>query len=268
MKCYLRNLLSRTRCHFCAVFVLILIPFSISNLAPPAIAQQSADTDKGTLVTTAIWHSKDKQAVVRAPLHEFLTNKQRSMINSGFPTYSSLVVAILNPGETSIKESDIVRRAVFQVDCSVTFDTWEERYDVERLTGQHGPIEVSGFNDYADECLSGVIGDSANTDRLVPGGLMVATLVVKQTSPEETAKIKAWLGRQQSGLMQGLFSHMLGELALNATANIVVRVPPSPKVTLPSTAINPAKPQQSLPEKPPSKSPVKGNPSAVKKSGG
>jgi len=191
--------------------------------ATTAMAQSPAGT-QGTLVTTATWQQGPHQ-VLSAPLHDFLTPKQLDMINSGFPTYSALSVAILNPGETSISEEDVVRRAVYQVNCSVTFDTWMEQYDVEKLTAGGKHLEIKRFADYADECLTGFISDHENTKKLHGGGLLVASLVVKQTSPEETAKIKAWLVRQQSGLMQGLFSHMLGELALNASANVVVRVP-------------------------------------------
>ncbi len=204
-----------------------LTALSSSMLATDALAQKDSGT-RGTLVTTATWQT-GTQKNLKAPLHEFLTAKQLDMINSGFPTYSSLSVAILNPGETSISEEDVVQRAVYQVNCSVTFDTWEERYDVEKLTGQGKHLEVKNFGNYAEECLAGTISDPENTNKLLNGGLLVATLVVKQTSPEETAKIKAWLVRQQSGLMQGLFSHMLGELALNASANVVVRVPPLSK---------------------------------------
>ena len=55
-----------------------------------------------------------------------------------------------------------------------------------------------------------------------------ATLVVKQTSPEEANDIKDWLVKQQSGVMQGLFSHMVGELMLNQTVVVAVEIAPKP----------------------------------------
>ena len=224
---FLRQLDIRRIAHKICCIGMFIGTFALIPIWMPALlyGQSGTETAQGTIVSTATWVRHDQQKIVKAKFHELLSNKQRSMINSGFPTYSSLSVAILNPGETSISEPEVVRRAVYQIDCSVTFDTWEERYDVERLTGQVGHQEMKSFENYSEECLTGYIADSANTDKLADGGLLVATLVVKQTSPEETIKIKAWLVRQQSGLMQGLFSHMLGELALNAKANVIVRVP-------------------------------------------
>ena len=42
------------------------------------------------------------------------------------------------------------------------------------------------------------------------------------------ARIKDWLIQQQSGVMQSLFSHMLGELTLNQSIKVRVAVPAKP----------------------------------------
>lgn len=206
----------RIRSHIISVFAIV---FATWAFAEAALGQKAA------MVSTGQWTTRNQKPAVLAPVHEFVSSKQKSMITSGFPTWTSLTIAILNPGETSISESDIARRAIYEGNCAVTFDTWEERYEVDRLTGPATHLTVDSFEAYAAECLTGVIADAGNISKLEAGGLLVAALTVKQSSPEETAKIKEWLVKQQSGVMQGLFSHMLGDLSLQATAHVILRVP-------------------------------------------
>jgi hypothetical protein len=45
---------------------------------------------------------------------------------------------------------------------------------------------------------------------------------------DEASKIKDWLVKQQSGLMQGLYSHMLGDLQLGGRSEVTLDIPPRP----------------------------------------
>jgi hypothetical protein len=181
------------------------------------------------------------------PLADAMTPKQRSIIGGGFTTVSVLSVRLPKPGQ---EEDDDEGTPFYTVRCSVKFDAWEETYDVARLDEQAPRTAlVKGFGDYGELCLKAELTphDQFTKDLLArlerEGGTLFASLVVKQTSVEEAAKIKEWLIQQQSGVMQGLFSHMLGELTLNQTVTVRVSVPPKPSQLMPAAAPPPPKPR-------------------------
>lgn len=191
-------------------------------LARPALA----DGEQVGLVALARWEMHDGQLAVVAPLSGALTGKQKSMIEGGFTTVSQLT--LLLPSE---KDRDKLgdRPAFYSVRCTVKFDAWEETYDVARLDDQPRTALVKKLGEYGDLCLKADFRDAAVLERLMEkGGTVLAHLVVKQTSTEEASRIKEWLIQQQSGVMQSLFSHMLGELTLSQTLLVRVSVPPKP----------------------------------------
>ena len=120
---------------------------------------------------------------------------------------------------------------MYGVRCSVKFDAWEETYDVARLDAAPKTPRQSlkQFRRLWRHVPEGRDTRQPRRHRR-PGGAAAAPLVrrtwvIKQTSIEEASKIKDWLVQQQSGVMQSLFSHMLGELTLNQTLKVRISVP-------------------------------------------
>ncbi len=193
------------------------------------LAASAAHAADAELVATAKWQKKGDKLTVVIALSGALTQKQRDMIDGGFTTLSQLSLKLA----TGAKDEDDNDLPVFYgVRCSVKFDAWEEVYDVARLDDERPRAgTVKTFGDYGEMCLKAELEKPELVDKLAArGGTIFAKLVVKQTSTEEAEKIKDWLIQQQSGVMQSLFSHMLGELTLNQTASVRVSVPPKPEV--------------------------------------
>lgn len=177
-------------------------------------------------VIVAQWLLKDSHLSVVIPLTSTLTTKQKDMINGGFTTVSQLNLRLPVGNGRNVDETSAV---IYGVRCSVKFDAWEETYDVARLDDRPRTALVKTFDDYGDLCLKAELDRPEILQQLaLSGGTILAQLVVKQTSSEEADKIKDWLIQQQSGVMQGLFSHMLGELTLNQTVRVRISVPPKP----------------------------------------
>jgi hypothetical protein len=181
-----------------------------------------------TAVVSGLWQLEGGRPVVVVPLDGVLTVKQRSMLEGGFTTVSELALYAAVPSED---DDETTKPApLLRVPCSVKFDAWEETYEVTRFGAAPVTTMTRDFAGYARPCLSATLASSAALDRLqTAGGTLGATLVVKQTSPEEAKQIKDWLVKQQSGVMQGLFSHMLGELTLNQSVDVAVQVAPKPR---------------------------------------
>jgi hypothetical protein len=181
------------------------------------------------IVALGKWELHGDKLVLVIPMGDTLTQKQRSMIDGGFTTVSQLS---LTPPVAEEGDVDPERIPVFyRVRCSVKFDAWEELYDVARLDEAPRTGLVKHYGDYGEMCLKAEVDDPDLLARLAPtGGSIRAELIVKQTSPDEASRIKDWLIQQQSGVMQSLFSHMLGELTLHQTAIVRISVPPKPQV--------------------------------------
>ncbi len=196
----------------------------------------SAAEQAQSLIALAKWQLKGDRLTILIPLGEALTSKQKDMINGGFTTVSQLSLRL--PGATG-KEEEEELPVFYGVRCSVKFDAWEETYDVARLDDRPRTALVKTFTDYGDLCLKAELDRPELVQRLAQsGGTILARLVVKQTSSEEADRIKDWLIQQQSGVMQGLFSHMLGELTLNQTLRVKVSVPPKPATVEGSPSVN------------------------------
>ena len=152
-----------------------------------------------------------------------LNKKQTTTLKSGFSTFSQL--SIFNSQDTLDSELS----SLAQTACTVKYDMWEEHYEVTLLSEAPKTLITNTLDKYISHCLSVEIKDSNIVEKLKKnGGVLFATLQVEQISSTQAQKVKAWLINQQSSVMRGLFSHMLGDMTLSETSKISVKVP-SPK---------------------------------------
>ena len=179
-------------------------------------------------ITRAVWiRSKDHIELV-IPLGNMLTSKQRSMIEGGFTTMSEF--SLLKDTRMQATANDIL----WSLSCSVKFDAWDESYEVSRFLPTQNAVNaetaiVRKFADYGDLCLTARVPASPWLAHITETGeQIVGQLTVQQMSVEEGTRIKEWLVKQQSGLMQSLFKHMLGELSIHQTLSVKIAVPPLP----------------------------------------
>lgn len=191
------------------------------------------------------------QPRLKIQLSGLLTPKQISILQGGFTTVSQLVIHLpRNLGEDpELLEEDDDGSAMIaplrQVTCSAKFDAWQESYEVLKLLDvsektPSKPVTINSIESYGDLCLTSELEIENSLKPLASqGGVLLATMIVKQTSLEETAKIKDWLIQQQSGVIQGLFSHMLGELTLQQTVRTTLVIPPLPASALPALPTKP-----------------------------
>ncbi len=213
----------------------LLIP--LMYLALPCTLEASAQAEEAKVVlVVARWEMKENGPVLVIPFSDALTDKQKNMITGGFTTVSQLSVRL--PGHNAGTEPGVV----FNSQCSVKFDAWEETYDIVRVQSENSkPFVSKDFTEYASVCLTGDIRDNNIIKRFnSQGGYLQAQLTVKQTSAEEALKIKDWLIQQQSGVMQSLFSHMLGDISLHQTHVVNIRVPKRTETSEPATKQEPA----------------------------
>lgn len=147
---------------------------------------------------------------------DVLTPAQREIINSGFTTFS--VFSIGDPNDKNA--------TAYRLSCTVKYDTWEDRYDVSKLDPPPTVSEtVKDYKSWSNMCLEVVIDDPKVIATLEQQGEVNALLNIRQSTPEEGAKIKSWLVKQQSGFMQGLYSHMLGDFQYLHKSNVRVIIP-------------------------------------------
>jgi len=169
--------------------------------------------------------TRGEDHVWTADLGQAISAKQRSMIDSGFSTFTELVVMWR-------ETPDGTETQLQQIACSVKFDTWEERYEILGLNGQGENTQTAReFPVLAEQCLTVRLDAATLPTSLRAGGVLTARMRVKQASPEEAARAKEWLVRQQTGVIQNLFSHMLGELSLSEIVTLRIPLTPPPKVS-------------------------------------
>lgn len=229
----------------------------LSTLSVSAVADTSQ-----VFATSGRWELSADHPQIVVPLAGALTNKQKNMINGGFTTVSQLTIRIAPPDldDTRIPDeddSDVNTLSLTRIRCSVKFDAWDETYDVARLNDTPQTTLVKEFASYARDCLTvslkvDDIKDQTARQRLSrSGGTLLAYLSIKQTSPEEASRIKDWLIQQQSGVMQGLFAHMLGELTFIQTVKVRISIPPIPDghSKIPRHSEQSPKPQASRPDR-------------------
>jgi hypothetical protein len=211
----------------------LLVPIVISAASPSTTAYSD---EPRTATTVGKWVETDQNRSLFISVSDLLTPSQREIVNSGFSTFTLLTMSdqifpqkIEAAGlvDTSPTEKDSIPE--FRLACSVKFDTWEERYQLIRM--DPAPVKnfmTKDYKSWANECLLFTITSPELLNQLANGGSLIATLQIRQSSPDEGAKIKNWLVRQQSGFMQGLYAHMLGDFQFRGTIKVVVQVPPRP----------------------------------------
>lgn len=177
-----------------------------------------------------LWMKRDKRPILRIFLATLLTGQQKDLVNSGFSTFSQIAIFPDVP-EASLKfrrKDAAVLRPLWQLSCSVKYDTWEERYEVVRLEKEVMPEQVKEFDIYAQRCLSLTAEEGEPLRELARvGGRLRAVLVVDQIAADQSAQIKDWLVKQQSGMIQGLFAHMLGDMKLSEKGEFFINIPPA-----------------------------------------
>lgn len=159
---------------------------------------------------------------------EHLSKRQLNLINSGFSTFSSLeIYKAVDAAEIDEKTQPFIK-----TNCTVKYDTWQERYELAKIERGESASIVNSFDLYAERCLAVRFSDTKLLEELArTGGNFIARLFLDQISAEKADEIKQWLVRQQSGVMQGLFSHMLGDLTLAEQTEIKVSIPPLIKLS-------------------------------------
>ena len=181
-----------------------------------------ASEEQRSATTIAKWDESGGLRSLVVNTSDLLTPAQREIVNSGFSTFTILAIS-----DKKIIESESLPS--IKVACSVKYDTWEERYSMIRV--DPSPLRtlvVKDYKSWANECLTVHIEDQTIISGLSSGGTLHAILQIRQSSPDEGAKIKNWLVRQQSGFMQGLYAHMLGDFQIKGFVRIIIQVPPGP----------------------------------------
>lgn len=170
------------------------------------------------------WISKNstEPTAIQISLADQLSPRQRELVNSGFTTISQLSLRLIDQEKRKITDS------LLNLSCTIKFDLWDESYELTKIGDRISRQDVNNLKQFGDLCMTVELSDSGVVQQLAKkGGDLVATLLVDQVSAQKAQNIKQWLIRQQSGVMQNLFSHMLGNLKLTERVDVVIRVPPS-----------------------------------------
>ncbi len=163
--------------------------------------------------------NKENKTSLRINLTESLTEQQKKLLYSGFSTFSHLEVRWL--------DNDIRRSLVFISECTIKFDLWEEKFELLHFLEARKENSLKSFQQYSDLCLQADISSQSNIAQIARlGARLEVRLDISQVSNEFAQDVRSWLIQQQSGVMRGLFSHMLGDLKLSESTQTVVQVPP------------------------------------------
>ncbi len=185
------------------------IALAVIIFASPALAQSS----------NAQWEMVSGKLNLKVAVQNQLSKKQKNLIQSGFSTYS--VLEIFRPEGQYTPETSL-----FRAECTVNYDTWEETYDVYRIDTKKRIEKAKAFKSYADTCLSAVIDDSGVLEYFAKaGGYFWADLRIDQISQDKAEEMRQWLIKQQSGVVKGIFSHMLGDIKVSEQVRIKVEIP-------------------------------------------
>lgn len=196
----------------------------------PSFATESTQARPQKIL--AQWQMVENRMVLLINIADQLSQKQQRLISSGFSTFSKL--AILSSDSTTNQPTSI-----HTTQCTIKFDTWEEVYHLTKLDGQATSMTLKDPKIYRHRCLTAEISDGSIYAPFVKnGGTVDATLQLKQISHEKSEEIRNWLIQQQSGVIQGLFSHMLGDLNLTDQISIRVHIPPYSQSSSPRKKVN------------------------------
>ncbi len=208
-------------------FLLITIVISIAS---PSFGQRVTSPPP---IVQVLWSQQSPIDKIVVNLGSLLNKKQRALLDSGFATFSQLIISEAGPGDSALE--------LFRVACTVKMDAWDEVYELARLDEAAQTATVKEFAKYVDLCLTAEIVQQKTLTSLASGkGSLHAKIQIEQISADQANKIKDWLVRQQSGVMQGLFSHMLQEITLSETIELDIPVGPKPSGSQRSQNENPS----------------------------
>ncbi|WP_141735599.1 hypothetical protein [Oligoflexus tunisiensis] len=167
----------------------------------------------------AQWDQSKDRPSLRINLAGSLTNQQKKLLYSGFSTFSHLEVRWLNNGAR--------RSLVFISECTIKFDLWEEKFELLHFLERRKENSLQSFQQYTDLCLHADISSQSNIAQIASqGARLEVRLDISQVSNEFAQDVRSWLIQQQSGVMRGLFSHMLGDLKLSESTQTILVIPP------------------------------------------
>lgn len=167
----------------------------------------------------ARWDQTKDKLSLRINLTESLTEQQKKLIYSGFSTFSHLEVRWL--------DGDVRRSLVFISECTIKFDPWEEKFELLHFLERRKENSLQSFQQYTDLCLQADISSQSNLAHIAnQGARLEVRLDISQVSNEFAQDVRGWLIQQQSGVMRGLFSHMLGDLKLSESTQTELIAPP------------------------------------------
>ena len=156
------------------------------------------------------------------PFLKHIPQDQINIIKSGFSTFTRIEVKI-PMNETYI--------SLHNMDCTVVYDTWDEVFDLVKLSPKQASKRVNSLPKYGKQCLRYMIASGSALDSLVGSSKKLpATVIIEQISEKQSNNIRSWLVDQQSPLIQNLFSHMLGKFKLEKRLKFGVRLPRDLKV--------------------------------------
>jgi hypothetical protein len=166
----------------------------------------------------AQWDRGKGRSSLRIDLIDSLSEQQKKLLYSGFSTFSRLEARWLDSG--------ISRSLVFISECTIKFDLWEEKFELLHFLEPRQENSLKSFQQYTDLCLKAEISSQSNIAQFASqGALLELRLDISQVSNEFAQDVRSWLILQQSGVMRGLFSHMLGDLKLSESTQTLVIVP-------------------------------------------
>lgn len=195
-------------------FLWIILLLSLSGTLQAA--------NENRVKSQARWDTSENNHRLIINVADVLTPSQREMINSGFTTFS-----VFSMGDSR----DVVSVAfqTYRRSCTVKYDTWEDRYEVGKIDPAPFQTElVKDYKSWAQLCLEMIIEDPKLLSILEQSGEINGSLNIRQSTADEAAKIKSWLVKQQSGFMQGLYSHMLGNFQYQHQSIIRIGIPKRP----------------------------------------
>jgi hypothetical protein len=167
----------------------------------------------------AHWEQSKERPSLRINLAESLTVQQKKLLYSGFSTFSHLEVRWL--------DNSVRRTLIFISECTIKFDLWEEKFELLHFLERRKENSLKSFQQYIDLCLQADISSQSNIAQIASqGARLEVRLDISQVSNEFAQDVRSWLIQQQSGVMRGLFSHMLGDLKLSESTQTVLIVPP------------------------------------------
>jgi hypothetical protein len=186
----------------------------------------------------------EKDGGIILDVRDHLSPRQWDIISSGFTTISQVSVYLVP------STPDGLPTELTTAQCSVKFDAWEEAFEIVMLGDDPKSTTVRNSEQFSAACLRLRIPKTllAGKEDQIFRSRMFIRISARQASPEETEKIKGWLVKQQSGVMQSLFSHMLGEFTLSEMITMPLVIKPltpgnaAPSGATPSGARQPGAP--------------------------